>query len=105
MKKIKLVLKYEEANEIYADLFNNGVGIGPGKKEYYSIMVSALLVGLYTKLAPKVMFRTDRPIKLSLDVATACALVVYVSLRYTDPTAYLDNIYLRLSTEIDQQLA
>ncbi len=103
MKKIKLKLKYEEATEVYADLFNNGVGMGP--KEYYSMMVSALLVGLYTRLAPRVMFRTDKPIKLTLDVATACALVVYISLRQSGYTDYIDNIYLRLSNEIDRQLA
>lgn len=105
MKKIKLQFKYDELHEVYADLFNNAISLTTGTKNYYNIIVSALLVNLYTKLANKVLFKTDKKIKLSLDVATACALVVFISHKDLNPANYIDNVYIRLQTEIDQQLS
>ena len=105
MKKAKLQFKYDELHEVYADLFNNAIALSTGTKNYYNLIVSALLVNLYSKLANKVLFKTNKKIKLSLDVATACALVVFISQKELDPSNYLDNVYLRLQTEIDQQLS
>lgn len=101
MKKIKLKLKFDELTAIYEDLFNN---VGTSTRDYFSILQKAALVELYTKLAPKTIFRVDGTIKLSITIAQAAALVMHINLSERDATKYLDNMYLRLVGEIDRQI-
>lgn len=104
MKKVKLQFKYDELNAVYADLFNNAVPAAK-RTSIGEKMISSLLVQLYTKIAQKVLFRTDKPIKLTLDVATACAFMLYANTDRIEPTDYLYHIHIRIVSEIDQQLA
>lgn len=101
MKKIKLKLKFDELTAIYEDLFNN---VGTSTRDYFSILQKAALVELYTKLAPKTMFRVDGAIKLSITIAQAAALVMHINLSERDASKYIDNVYLRLVGEIDRQI-
>ena len=103
MKKVKLQFKYDELHAIYGDLFNTA--IPTGKLDHVQMMTSALLVNLYMKLGGKIMFRTDKKMKLTLDAATACALVLHVSQKELNHADYTHNVYLRILSEIDQQLA
>ena len=102
MRKVKLTFKYDELNAIYGDLHNNVVPIG--LTNYTQKIIAALLTQLYMKLASKVLFRTDKKIKLSIDLATACALVLYINSIDIDHSNYTHNIYMRILTDIDQQL-
>lgn len=102
MRKVRLVFKYDELHAMYGDLFNN---VSPvGISSYTQKMVVALLTQLYAKLSGKVLFRTDKKIKISIDLATACALIIYINNIDIDHSNYLHNVYIRLLSDIDQQL-
>ena len=104
MKKVKLKLKFNELEAIHADLFNS-VKIGKVLRHYEHRLQASTLTELYMKLAPKILFRSDKPVTITLTVPQACALVLHVNQFQRNATTYLDNIYLRIATEIDQQLA
>jgi hypothetical protein len=57
------------------------------------------------KLGGKIMFRTDKKMKLTLDAATACALVLHIGQKDLDHSNYTHNVYLRILSVIDLQLA
>lgn len=101
MNKIKLKLKYDELSAIYGDLFNN---VGVANLDYFSVLHKATLIELYTKIAPKTMFRRDGFITLSITVAQAAALVMHIQLAERNAANYLDNVYLRIAAEIDKQI-
>ena len=103
MKKIKLQFKYDELHAVYGDLFNNAMP--KTKLTHIDMMVVSLLTQLYTKLAGKVLFRTDKKIKINLDVATACALLEHVNKIVIDHANYTHNVYIRIVTDIHQQLS
>lgn len=104
MKKVKLKLKYDELGAIYADLFNS-VKISTVMKFYEHRLLYASLTELYMKIAPKMMFKTDKKISLTLSVPHACALFIHVKNHNRNAAIYLDNVYIRISNQIDQQLA
>lgn len=103
MKKVKLQLRFAEAEALYAELFNNAVSLR--SKDYDVRIVAALLTELYMKLAPKVMFKSDKKLKLTISAATACALVLYYTWSPRSDENYMDNLLHRMVMSIDQQLA
>jgi len=104
MKKVKLKLKFDELNAIYSDLFNN-VHVGRSERTYESKLLTATLTELYMKIAPKVMFTVDQKITLTLTIAHASALFIHIHNEHRDASRYLDNVYLKIATHIDQQIA
>ena len=95
MKKVKLKLKYDELAAMYADLFNNVVP--NNARGYQTRLMVAVLTKFYMHIGPKIHFRTSKPVALTLDMPTACALMLWIYHRERSAAEYLDNVYKELA--------
>lgn len=103
MKKIKLKLKFDELNVVYGDLFNNVV---PNKgKGYQHMLMVAVLTKFYMQIATRMTFRIEKKVALTLDMPTACALMMWIYSIDRNPADYLGHVYIKISIEIEKQLA
>lgn len=103
MKKVNIKYTYDELNEVYADLFNH-VNIAKKFASYEQVLVSAILINLYKKLASRVLFRTIKKINITLSIAEACALIIHIDSQDRHASTYIDNIYIKTKLLIEQQI-
>lgn len=95
-------MSFHELSEIYSDLFNK---LEFRSQDHNQKMIVALLIEFSVKIAPKVQFKTEKNIKFSITVAQACAIVIFVGLRDVKEYNFLETAYLRLSNNLQKQLA
>ena len=103
MKTIKLKLKYSELEALYAYLFNKVIPVK--SHNLVQKIVASSLIELYTKIAPKVLFKKDGKVSLTITATQACALMLHYTTATFDFTTYIGMLMERIVRQIDQQLA
>ena len=110
MKKVKLKLKWDELNAIHQYIQANVLGWPEGLPNGYVWqwrLVQSVIAMWDSKLQQKLYFRKPKPFVFSMDVASACAFMLFFGWNKADinPADYLGNLVIRIQNEIQQQLA